>query len=237
MPLHFLTAVELFQGISEPEAEKISNLCTEKRFPRGVTIFSQGDPSDSVFILKNGLVKLISISDKGAETILHILKPDEIFGELLLSEEKRAFTAIAIEDAVSTVVARERFLKLLSLVPTVALNFIRLLSRRLARVERLLAESSHTWSYHRLAKVLLQLSEKYGEEVPTGTLIKLRLTHEDLANLIGTTRETVTTQLSKFERMGLVNRQVRRLIVTRPRLTEFIHSEELRWGISTILRG
>lgn len=228
MPLHFLTAVELFQGISGSEAQKLSSLCAEKRFPRGATIFSQGDPSDCLYILKNGLVKLISLSDKGTETILHILKPDEIFGELLLSEDKRAFTAIALEAAVVTVVSREAFLKLLALVPTLGLNFIRLLSKRLARVERLLAESSHTWSYHRLARLLLQLSEKYGEEVPKGTLINLRLTHEDLANLIGTTRETVTTQLNRFRRMGLVSRQARRLIVTRPRLTEFIRSEELQ---------
>jgi CRP-like cAMP-binding protein len=230
MPLHSLSAVELFQGIPESQAQKISHLCTEKQFPRGATIFSQGGHSDSVFILKNGLVKLISLSETGRETILHILRPYDIFGELLLSEEKRAFTAIVIEDALVVVISRERFLKLLSLTPPVALNFIRLLSKRLVKVEKGLAESSHTWSYHRLAKVLLQLSEKYGEEVPTGTLIKLRLTHEDLANLIGTTRETVTTQLNKFTRMGLLNCQARRLIVTKPRLTKFIRSGELRLG-------
>lgn len=228
MSLQHLRAVELFDGIPEWEARKIFSLCIEKRFPQGATIFSEGDSSDSVHILKAGLVKLISLSEKGQETILHILKPDEIFGELLLSEEKRAFTAIAVEDARVTVLSRESFLKLLSVVPGVALNFIRVLSERLVNVERGVADSSHTWSYHRLAKVLLHLSEKYGQEVPTGTLITLRLTHEDLANLIGTTRETVTTQLNRFTRMGLLNRQERRLIVARPRLSEFIHSEELR---------
>ncbi len=202
----------------------------EKRFPQGATIYAEGAPSGSIYILQSGLVKLISLSEKGQETILHILKPGDVFGELLLSQEKRAFTAIAVESALVTMIPREDFLKLLSLAPEVALNFIRMLSKRLAGVERGLAESSHTWSYHRLAKVLLHLSEQYGEEVPTGTLIKLPLTHEDLANLIGTTRETVTTQLNRFSRMGLLNRRARRLIVTRRRLTEFIHSEELRSG-------
>jgi len=223
-----LRAVELFQGLSAWEARKISSVCTEKRFQQGATIFSEGDPTDSVYILKSGLVRLISVSEKGRETILHILKPDEVFGELLLCEDRRPFTAIVVEDALVTMIPRRHFLKLLSSVPGLALNFIRVLSRRLAQVEKGLAESSHTWSYHRLAKVLLHLSEQYGEEVPSGTMIKLRLTHEDLANLIGTTRETVTTQLNRFSRMGLLNRQARRLIVTRPRLTEFIHSEELR---------
>lgn len=228
MPVRPFTAVELFQGISEPDAQKIFGLCTEKRFRRGATIFSAGESSNYVYILKSGLVKLTSFSETGKEAILHILKPDEVFGELLLSEEKRAFTAIAVEDVLVTVVSRERFLEVLLSVPTVALNFIRILSKRLAKVERGLTESSHTWSYDRLAMTLLQLSEKYGEKVPGGTLIKLRLTHEDLANLIGTTRETVTTQLNKFSRMGLVKRQARRLIVARARLREFVRSEDLR---------
>ncbi len=221
-------AVELFQGISEADAQKISRLCIEKQFQRGATIFSAGEPSNSVYILKSGLVKLTSRSDMGRETILRILNPNEIFGVHVLSEEKRAFTAIAVEDAVVSVVSRARFLEVLSSIPTVALNFIRVLSARLGKVEKGLAESNHSWSYHRLAKVLLQLSEKYGEKVPSGTLIKLRLTHKDLANLIGTTRETVTHQLKKFARMGLLTRQVRCLIVDRPRLGEFIRSGELR---------
>ncbi len=174
------------------------------------------------------MVKLSSLSDKGRETILHILKPDEVFGELLLSEEQRAFTAVTLEDSLVTIISKESFVELLSAVPTVALTFIRLLSKRLALVERGLAEFSHTWSYHRLARVLLQLSEKYGEEVPNGTLINVRLTHEDLANLIGTSRETVTTQLNKFTRLGLVKRQARHFVVAKSKLTDFVRSEELR---------
>jgi CRP-like cAMP-binding protein len=223
--LHRLRAVELFRGVSEREARKISELCAERRFPQGKTIFCAGDPCHSLYILKSGIVKLVSVSDKGNETILHILKPGEIFGELLLSRERRAFTVRTAQDSVVTVISREGFNRLLSLAPRVALNFIQVLSRRLAEVEEGLAESSHTWSYHRLAKVLLHLSEQYGEEVSTGTLITLRLTHEDLANLIGTTRETVTAQLNRFERMGLLGRRARQIIVTR-RLSEFIRAEE-----------
>lgn len=223
-----LTALQLFTGVSEAEARKISSLCSEKRYPSGTTIFSEGDTSDSLYILKQGLVKLSSVSEKGTESILHILSPGQIFGELLLSEKKRAFTAVAIEDVLVAVISEVAFAELLTSIPTVGLNFARLLSERLTKVGRGLAGFSHTWSYHRLARVLLELSEKHGEEVTTGTLITLRLTHEDLANLIGTTRETVTTQVNKFERMGLLSRQDRQFVVNRSRLTEFIDSEEVR---------
>jgi CRP/FNR family transcriptional regulator, cyclic AMP receptor protein len=224
----FVTALDLFQGIPPRDARKISSLCTEKWFPQGVRIFREGESADSLYVLKKGLVKLISLSDKGRETILHILKPDEVFGELLLAEENRAFTAIAIGDSLVTIISKESFVELLSAVPSLAVNFIRLLSKRLATVEKELSDFSHTWSYHRLARVLLQLSEKYGEEVPAGTLINVRLTHEDLANLIGTSRETVTTQLNRFKRIGLLKREAKRFIVTKSRLTDFIRSEEIR---------
>jgi CRP/FNR family transcriptional regulator len=174
------------------------------------------------------MVKLSSLSDKGRETILHILKPDEVFGELLLSEQQRAFTAVTLEDSLVMIISKESFVELLSIVPAIALTFIRLLSKRLASVERDLAEFGHTWSYHRLARVLLQLAEDYGKEVPNGTLINIRLTHEDLANLIGTSRETVTTQLNRFTRMGLLKRDARRFIVAKSKLTDFVSSDDLR---------
>jgi len=220
--LERLSAVDLFRGVSEREARKISEFCTERRFREGATIFGEGEPSDSLYILKSGVVRLVSISPKGSEAILQILKPGQLFGELLLSRERRAFTALAGEDSVVTVISRRNLKGLLSLFPIVALNFICLLSRRLGDVEEEIADSSHTWSYHRLARVLLHLSEQYGKEVPAGTLIKLRLTHEDLANLIGTTRETVTTQLNRFSRMGLLSRRSREIVVFRPRLSEFL---------------
>jgi CRP-like cAMP-binding protein len=226
----FLAPTGLFEGISEEDGRKIAHACIEREYPKGTTIFSEGDPSDALYVVKRGLVKVTSLSESGAETILDILKPEEIFGEFLLTEKMRAFTATAIADTIVTVVPRERFLEFLSLVPTVGRNFIGILSKRLVKVGKGVADSSHSWSYHRLARVLLYLGDKYGEETSAGTLIKLRLTHEDLANLIGTTRETATTQLNKFERMGLMKRQGRHFIVLRPRLSEFIQSEELRLG-------
>jgi len=226
----FVKGIELLQGVSQKEAERISSLYAERRCVKGATIFSEGDPSDALYIVKEGLIKLVSVSEKGTETILHILKADEVFGELFLAEGQRPFSAVAIEDVVLTVISRENFLILLASVPTVSINFARLLSKRVMKVEKGLAQFSHSWSYHRLAKVLLNLSEKHGEEVPAGTLITLRLTHEDLANLIGTTRETVTTQINRFERMGLLSREDRQLILKKSRLTEFLDSEEMRLG-------
>jgi len=221
MPLSINTAVELFQGISETEAQRVARLCTERKYRKNATIFSKGDPSHALFIVKTGKVRILSFSEKGTETIVHILKEGAIFGELLLSEEMRFFTAIAATDTVVTVLPKGSLVELLASIPTVSKKFIRLLSKRLAKVEKEFGDFGHTWSYDRLAKILLKLCEEHGRETPKGILISLRLTHEDLANLIGTTRETVTTQMIRFRRMGLVNRQDRFLVVNKSRLEEF----------------
>ena len=216
-----LAGFELFLGLPNVESRKVTRLMEEKRFLRGAAIFQKDDPSDSLYALKEGLVKIVAHSEKGAGTILYILRPTDIFGELLLSEEKRLFNALAVTDVLAGVLSREHFVELLSSVPRVRLNFIRILSRRLVDVEKEVTEFSHTRSYHRLAKVLLQMCGEYGEETPGGVLLRLSLTHEDLANLIGTTRETVTTQMIRFRRMGLVKRQDRFLVINKPRLEEF----------------
>ena len=221
MSLSYNTAAELFQGISEGEALRVARLCTDRQYRKGSTIFSKGDPANALFIVKDGKVRILSLSDKGNETIVHILKEGAVFGELLLSEEKRFFNAVAGTDAMVTVLPKASLVELLTSAPTISKNFLRLLSKRLAKVEREFGDFGHTWSYHRLTKILLQLCEEHGKETPKGTLIPLRLTHEDLANLIGTTRETVTTQMIRFRRMGLVKRQDRFLLINKPRLEEF----------------
>lgn len=205
---------------------RIARLCVERRYPQGATIFSEGDPGDAVFIVAEGLVELVAVSKKGAEIILYILKPDQIFGELLVSEERRAFNAVASTDVLVTIIPRKSFEEILASFPAVARNFIRLLSRRLVRVEQEFAGFGHTWSYQRLGRVLLQLGKEHGVQTPGGTMIPLRLTHEDLAKLIGTTRETVTTQITKFKRLGLLKRDGPHFIVNTQLLVRFLYPEE-----------
>jgi CRP/FNR family transcriptional regulator len=141
VPVAYVTATGLFEGVSEEEGRKIARVCFDRAHTKGATIFSEGDLSDSLYVVKQGLVKLTSISERGTETILDLLKPGEIFGELLLTEKVRAFTATAIEDTVVTSVPQDRFLELLLLIPTVGRNFIGILSRQLVRVKKGIAHS------------------------------------------------------------------------------------------------
>jgi CRP-like cAMP-binding protein len=129
-------------------------------------------------------------------------------------------------DASVSVLPKQGMIHLLSSIPAFSMNFIRLLSQRLAKVEREYAGFGHTWSYHRLAMVLLKLGAEHGVKTPKGTLLTLHLTHEQIANLIGTTRETVTTQLGRFRRMGLVRREGKSLLLNVSRLAKLAREEE-----------
>lgn len=227
MALSVITATDLFQGISQADLEEIARLFTERKYPKGATIFERGDRGEALYVVKEGLVKLASHSGRGTVTILHLLPPGAIFGEILLSEERRAFTALAETDALVSVLPKQGLVHLLSTVPGFSMNFIRLLSRRLAKVEMEFAGFGHTWSYHRLAKVLLELGAEHGVKTPKGISLPLRLTHEELANLIGTTRETVTTQLGRFRRLGLIRREGKTLLLNVPGLKKLTQETDI----------
>ncbi len=226
VPLPFQTEGELLQGIPEPEAGRISGLFRERLYPREAVLFYEGGECDSLFLLKRGLVKIVSLSAKGTETILHILRRGDVFGELLPADGKRPFSAIAITDVKVGVLSRGDLRGLLASSPRFAANYTEMLARRLMKMEREFSGFVHAFAYHRLAKELLHLADDLGTDTPSGTEITLRLTHEDLGNLIGTTRETVTILLHKFEEIGLIARKGRGLVVDRSRLREYVRIKE-----------
>ncbi|HZD54873.1 MAG TPA: Crp/Fnr family transcriptional regulator [Candidatus Aquicultoraceae bacterium] len=226
MPLPFQTAGELFRELPDAERRRISSILTGRQYPRETVLFYEDGPGDSLYIVRKGLVKLVSSSERGTDTILHILRAGDVFGELLLVEGRRPFTAIAMTDVLADRLGRKDFLEVLSACPAFAANYARLLTLRLMQVEREFSGMVHAWSWHRLAKELLHLAEELGEDTRAGTRIAWKLTHEDLANLIGTARETVTIQLHKFEELGLIRREGRNLIVDRARLRDYVSVRE-----------
>ena len=237
MALSVITTNDLFRGMEPADVERVVRLLSDRKYPRGGTIFARGDSGDALFVVKEGIVKLVSLSGRGTETILHILPPGAIFGEILFSEDRRAFSAHAEKGCVVAALPKEVLAGLLSAIPAFSMNFIRLLSRRLAKVEKEYAGFGHTWSYHRLANTLLRLSEEHGIRTSGGTTLSIRLTHEELANLIGTTRETVTTQMGRFRRLGLVRREGKLLRLDVPRLLRFVREDGMSEGARAAVRN
>jgi CRP/FNR family transcriptional regulator, cyclic AMP receptor protein len=225
LPLPFPSIRELLSGFSEAESGWFQSLCNERRFLRDAEVFRQGDPPDGVCVVKKGLVKIVSISGKGTEQILHILRPGDVFGELILIGKPRPFTAVALTDATISILPLAVLQDLLASSPVFSRNYLRLLSTRLYELEQTFPALVQAWPHHRLAKELLHLAEDLGDETPEGTRLTLRITHELLSNLIGASRETVTLLIHKFEEIGLLRREGRDLFLNRERLADYLGLE------------
>ncbi len=223
MPLPFMTARDLFEGVPEAETRRIEGLFSERRYRPDGVLFHRGDEATALFLVRRGLVKLVAVSERGTESILHILRAGDVFGEPVVCGGRRPFSAIALTEAAAGILPRERFLALLSEVPAFSRAVLSMCAKRLLQVENGFAGTMHAWAWHRLARELLHLAADLGTEIPDGTLIPLHLTHDELSNLIGTSRETVTLQLRRFEEMGMIRRRGRHLVVNRPRLAEYVH--------------
>lgn len=211
-------AGELWEDLSPEEREQVAKFCPERRFSRGSTIFAPGDAPDALYVLTSGLVTLSHVSEDGQESILRVFGPGDVFGELFMTVSARPFLAKALTPCMVTVVPGKTFLRLLSTIPKIGFNFIRVLSRHLAEMALDRGEASHKWSFQRLALILLKLSAAHGLEEPGGTAISLPLTHQILADMIGTSRETVTRHLGQLKRQGLVSQRGRTFLIQKARL-------------------
>lgn len=213
---------ELWKGLSPAESEQVARVCPERRFSNGNTIFAPGDPPDALYVLKSGLVTLSHLSENGQQSILRVFGPGDVFGELLLTVTARPFLATALTDCVVTVIPGKAFLRLLSAIPRIGLNFIAVLSRHLAEMALDRAQASHKWSLQRLALTLLKLGAAHGVEKKAGAAIALPLTHQILADMIGTSRETVTRHLGGLKRRGIVRQRGRTLLIQPARLKALV---------------
>jgi CRP/FNR family transcriptional regulator len=212
----------LFEGLSPQERDRAIGSCIRKRYEPAEPVFSTGDRPEFLYLLEAGHVRLVHLDEAGSERILHIFKPGDVFGEILFSVDRRPFDAVAVGDARVAIMPRATFMELMRASPLWGLNFIRVISDRLFVTERDLAALSRTWTRPRLIHLLLKLAETLGEPTPRGALLRIPVTHEAIANMIGASRGRVTSALNELERQGLLARQGRRLVVRTEALKDFV---------------
>lgn len=215
----------LLEGLSPAEQAEVARRCAERVYRKGQVIFAVGDAPDALYLLREGWVKLRLLSREGRESIVQMFRPGDVFGEILLAVPERAFEAVALDRVGAAVLSRSQLLALLQSVPLFGMNFIRLLSARLAETRQELAAFGHAGAARRLARALLRLGEQEGEATPDGRVRLPRpVTHETLGNLIGTSRETVSMQMRRFARAGLLGYAGRHLLLRTERLHSFLAS-------------
>ena len=223
-----LSEVSLFAGLSEADMQAIGHATTMTHCVSGQRILSPDDPPDRIHIIKKGRVRVFRLSPDGKQLTLDIHEKGTILGDMsLLGQDRlREAYAEAIDDGVICTISPDELRTLIERYPTVGLNIIRHLSRRLESAERELEAMAYQRVDQRLARKLLDLSQRFGISTVRGTLIQARLTQQELAEMIGTTRETLAHTLGDFRRRGLLDASKHSVVIRdAERLTEIAEGD------------
>ncbi|PYP81387.1 MAG: hypothetical protein DMD35_01335 [Gemmatimonadetes bacterium] len=205
----FLASVPMFSGLQRDELLKFAELTRERTYPKGSVILFQGDPGDSLYVLRQGRAKVVLIGEDGREVILGVLEPGAHFGELsLIDDQPRSAHVIAMEDSQLLILRREDFRRRVESNPSVAWALLIELSRRLRRADQKIGGLVLLDVPGRISRLLLDLSS----ETSNGTIEK-PLTHQTIAQMIGASRETVSRAMKEFQQEGLIRVERRRIAV------------------------
>lgn len=214
--LWYLRQVDLFTGVDEREMRTIAERSQMREIPRGHVILRPDERSEIVYVIKAGRVKVSHYSPDGREQILALLDTGDIFGELALVGTAQPVTVEAFEDTLVCGLHRSDFLSLVERRPELLLHVMKALAERLRVAEEEIADLVFRDVPGRLAALLLRLAEAYGRAEAGRLRLTLRLTHQDMASMIGATRETVTAVLGRFREDGVIQLDRRQVVIRDP---------------------
>jgi CRP/FNR family cyclic AMP-dependent transcriptional regulator len=205
-----LKAVPLFASFPEEQLRLITTLVTRKSTPRSTTIMAGGDATDSLYIVLSGRLKVMMSDAEGKEVILSILGPGEFFGEMgLIDDEPRSATVVTIEPCELLSIAKRDFKKCLADNFEMAMAVMRGLVRRLREADRKIGSLALLDVYGRVARLLLEMAEDVNGE----KLITKRLPKQDIAKMIGASREMVSRVMKDLQTGGYIEMRGSTIVV------------------------
>jgi len=209
-----LRTVPIFSELSDEDITSLAHLAIRKRYPKDTVVFFENEEGDFFFTILEGRIKVTILGDDGREVILSMLGPGDFFGEMaLLDNEPRSATAIAVEESELLSLHRGDFQSVLNDNRSITTALIRVLSARLRRANHQISTLALLDVYGRVARVIVDMAREEGKRLRDGRIAFRRATHQEIANRIGTTRETVTRMLKDLERQGLIHVEGKEIIV------------------------
>ena len=204
----------LFSALDDESAATLRASMTMVKVPKGNTLFKEGDAGDRLFVVVEGKLKLGTSSIDGRENLLSILGPGDMIGELSLFDPgPRTATATAVTDARVLALAHDQVIGLVTQHPQVSLELLARLAQRLRRTNEVLADLVFSDVPGRVAKALMDLGSRFGVQKDDGLHVNHDLTQEELAQLVGASRETVNKALADFAARSWVRLEPRAVVV------------------------
>ncbi len=209
-----LSEAPLFDALSEEDARALRAMVLVVKLDRGERLFAEGSEGDKLYIIITGKIKLTKAAPDGRENLLSVHGPGEMFGELSLFDPvPRTASATAVTDAELAGLTHDDVRAWLSTRPEVAIHLLRALAQRLRRINEVKADLVFTDVPGRVAKALLDLAERFGVPNSEGIQVNHDLTQEELAQLVGASRETVNKALADFAARGWVQLAAKSVLV------------------------
>jgi CRP-like cAMP-binding protein len=213
--LWYLKKIPLLAELGPDVLARLAERIQLREVKRREVVYLPGDPGGHVFVVSGGRIKISKVTRDGKALTLSYCGPSELFGETCLIEGgPREEMAEAMENSMVTEIERIDFERLLQAHATLGYQMTRILAARRRELENKLETLVFRDVTSKLAELLLNLAEEYGVEDSRGTLVALKITHQELANLIGSTRETVSLTLSTFKKKKLICTEGRKVIIS-----------------------
>ena len=209
-----LRTVPIFSELSEPDLDKLAGLAARKRYPKDGVVFFENEAGDTLFMVAEGRIKVTILGDDGREIILSVLGQGEFFGEMaLLDNEPRSATAIAVEESELLSLHRVDFQGVIGDNLAISVALIKVLTARLRKANHQISTLALLDVYGRVARVIVEMGRDEGKRLKDGRITFQRPTHQEIANRIGTTRETVTRMLKDLQRQNLIRVSGREIVL------------------------
>ena len=209
-----LKKLSLFKDLSDAEMKELEPYCSTATFRKRETIFSEGEPPEWFYLVLSGKVKITKLSHEGKEVILEVISPTDIFGGVaVIKGFPYPANAIAMEDAEVLKISRKNLLRLVDRFPNLMYCMAMQMGERMKSSHDSLKNIALERVEARIAALLLKLAGKVGIETKQGTVIDMRLTKQDVADMVGTTVETSIRTFSKFKKQDLVTEADGKIII------------------------
>lgn len=210
-----LKDISLFKGLGEEDLEELNPFLKREQYNKKDFIFGEGDPSDYVYIVKSGKVKITKMSQDGKEIILEIISPGDMFGAVaVLQGFPYPANAIAMEDTEVIKLHRNSLMRILDRFPSIMYCLAMNIGERMRGSHEMLKNIALERVEARIASLLLKLADKMGEDTEDGRVINMKFTKQDIADMVGTTVETSIRTMSKFKKKGLIKEEGGHVIIT-----------------------
>src|SRR5438552_18339147 len=210
----YLKQVTIFSILNDDEIRDLMTVAKTRRFRAGEVIFHRDDPGQVLYIIKEGKVKICLISTDGQELSLVVFGKGEYFGEFaLLDGLPRSADAVALENVVCHTLQRSDFHNAILKHPKIAILVLEALSKRLRNTDQMVEDLIFLDVYGRVAKKLLELADSHGVKTEEGIIIDVRLTQQELASMVGASRESVNKVLGYFTDKKFISTDKHRIMI------------------------